>query len=108
MSAEGQIHRYVERLLRMSRHGGRCVARDEDTVLLYDVASWGDAQTRVLQARFPDCEVSCEANSGSMSGFVVIVRRHSQSMGALWASLFVLVLLGVSWTVRSLLQRMGA
>ena len=86
---EGQIRPYVERLMRMSRHGGRCVTRDDNTVLLYDVASWGDEQTRALQGRFPDCEVCCEASTGSMSGFIVIVRRHSQPTGALWASLFV-------------------
>ena len=41
---DGPIRAYVERLLRMSRHGGRCVTRDEHTVLLYDVAkmTWDD------------------------------------------------------------------
>jgi hypothetical protein len=42
-----------------------------------------------------------------MSGFIVVIRWHSQPTGALWASLFVLVLLGVAYTVRLLLHLMG-
>ena len=104
---DGAIREYVERLLRMGRHGGRCVTRDEHTVLLYDVACWGDEQSRALQSRFPECEASCEASTASMSGFIVVIRWHAQPTGALWASLFVLVLVGVAYTVRILLQQLG-
>lgn len=96
---EERIRPFVDRLLRAGRYGGRCAIRDEHTLLLYDVASWGDAQTRALQARFPECEVTCEANTGSLSGFVVIIRVPPQPVAPVLASLFVLGLLGVAYTV---------
>jgi len=96
---EERIRTFVDRMLRAGRYGGRCIMRDEHTILLYDVASWGDAQTRALQARFPECEVTCEANTGSLSGFVVVIRLPPQPVAPVLASLFVLAVAGVAYTV---------
>lgn len=92
------VCQFVTRLVRADRYGGRTIMRDERTLLLYDTPHWGEEHARAVRARFPECEVSCMANAGSMSGFVVIIVRHSHPRAQMWASVFVVALLGTAYT----------
>ena len=99
-----EVCRFVTQLVRADRNGGRAIARDAHTVLLYDVSQWGDDHARAVRARFPECDVSCMANCNSMSGFVVIITRHCQPRAQVWASVFVVVLLGAAYTGMAVLR----
>ena len=92
------LQRYLKEILQTDRFGGRVIIRDEHTVILYDTPSWGDAQAHLVRARFPECEVSCMAHAHSMSGFIVVIRRHAHPRASLWASMFVLALIGAAYT----------
>lgn len=92
------VQRYLHKLLQTSRYGGRTVIRDEKTLIVFDTPNWSDREARMLRARFPECDVAVQANDGSMSGFILIVTRHSEPWGVLSESAFVLSMLGVFWT----------
>ena len=101
------VHAYLQKLLQMDRYGGRVVTRDQHTIILYDTPSWGDNEAQAVRARFPECEVSCLAHAQSMSGFIVVIKRHSHPKASWWVSLFVLALVGAvytSQTLRAILQ----
>ena len=98
------IQRYLRVLLQTDMYGGRVITRDENTIILYDTPGWGDREANALRARFPECEVSCLAHGQSMSGFIVVIRRHAHPRASLWASMFVLALIGVAYTAMSLRQ----
>ena len=93
-----EVCRFVTRLVQAERRGGRVIVRDAHTVLLYDVSEWGEEHARAVRARFPECDVACMANASSMSGFVVIITRHCHPRAQLWASAFVLALLGAAYS----------
>lgn len=93
-----QVQKYLDTLLQTSRYGGKTVARDDRTVIVFDTPQWGDREARALRARFPECDVAVQAFDGSMSGFIVIVTRHSEPWGVLSESAFVLAVLGLLWT----------
>jgi hypothetical protein len=95
------VRRFVTQLIRAERHGGRIIARDAQTLLLYDVSLWGDEHARAVRGRFPECDVSCMANGNSMSGFVVMIAR-GPCAGSAWASMFVVALLGAAYTAWAL------
>ena len=92
------VQRYLRDLLQTDRYGGRVIVRDEHTLILYDAPGWGDRQAQAVRAKFPECEVSCLAHGQSMSGFIVVIRRHAHPRASLWASLFVLALAAVAYT----------
>ena len=92
------LQRYVQIMLQTEKFGGRVIIRDEHTIILYDTPSWGDAQAQAVRSKFPECEVSVMARPQSMSGFIVIIKRHDHPRASLWASLFVLALIGVAYT----------
>ena len=98
------VQKYLRKLLRMDTYGGRIIIRDEHTIILYDTPSWGDNEAQAVRARFPECEVSCLAHAQSMSGFIVVIRRHSHPKASWWASLFVLALVGFAYTSQVLRQ----
>jgi hypothetical protein len=100
---QARLRAFVERFLSVERYGGRCVVRDERTLLVYDVGRWGPEHTRAVQAAFPECEVGLEACSASLSGFVVVLRADPQPYATVGASLFALLLVGAAWTAHSLL-----
>ncbi len=99
------VQKYVRDLLQTEKYGGRVIMRDEHTLILYDTPGWGDRQAQLVRARFPECEVSCLAHAQSMSGFIVVIRRHAHLKASLWASLFILALAGVAYT--SIVLRKG-
>jgi hypothetical protein len=99
------VQKYLRDLLQTERYGGRVIMRDEHTLILYDTPGWGDRQAQLVRARFPECEVSCLAHAQSMSGFIVVIRRHAHPKASLWASLFILALAGVVYT--SIVLRKG-
>lgn len=96
------LQRYLREILHTDRFGGRVIIRDDHTIILYDTPSWGDAQAHLVRAKFPECEVSCLAHAQSMSGFIVVIRRHAHPGASLWASLFILALAGVAYTAIAL------
>jgi len=105
---QARLRGFVERFLDVERYGGRCVARDERTLLVYDVGRWGPAQTRAVQAAFPECEVGLEACTASLSGFVVVLRTDPQPYATAGASVFALMLVGAAWTAHWLLAAAAA
>jgi len=96
------VQRYLRELLQTDKYGGRVIMRDEHTLILYDTPGWGDRQAQAVRGRFPECEVSCLAHAQSMSGFIVVIRRHAHPRASLWASLFILALAGVAYTAITL------
>jgi hypothetical protein len=98
------VRSYLRELLRTDRYGGRVIIRDEHTIILYDTPGWGDRQAHSVRAKFPECEVSCLAHAQSMSGFIVVIRRHAHPTAALWASMFILALVGIAYTAIVLRQ----
>jgi hypothetical protein len=92
------VRAFLRDQLQTDRYGGRVIVRDEHTLILYDTPGWGDRQAHAVRSKFPECEVSCLAHSQSMSGFIVVIRRHSHPSASLWASLFILALAGVAYT----------
>jgi hypothetical protein len=96
------VQRFLRHSLRTDRSGARMIPRDEHTLILYDAPEWGDAQSCRLRGQFPECEVTVAANANSLSGFVVIVRRHAHPRARLWASLLVLALVVVGYAAARL------
>jgi hypothetical protein len=86
------VHTCVLRLSNAERTGARVVAHPPDTVIVYDCASWSDALSQRLRARFPRVEVDIASSSESLSGFVVVVRCSSGGRSSAWAGLLGLVL----------------
>ncbi len=95
-------------LTHMERAGGRVVRRDERTLLFYDLSQWSDDQAHALRRRFPECEVQCSANTHSLSGFVIRVRRAHVACGPAWASLLLLALFGASYALVVCLRALQA
>ena len=91
------VQRYLNALLQTQRYGGRIVARDEKTLIVYDNPQWSDREARALRARFPECDVSVQASDSSMSGFILVVTRHSEPWAVASESAFVLAVVGVFW-----------
>ena len=101
------VERFLRQSVRTDRTGARVIARDEHTLILYDAPEWGDGQSTRLRGRFPECEVTVTANSNSLSGFVVVIRRHSHPRAHVWASLLVLALMAVGYAVARLHRLLG-
>jgi len=92
-----KVQRYLCGLLQVQRHGGRIVLRDEKTLIVYDTPSWSDREARALRSRFPECDVAVQASDASMSGFILIVTRHSEPWGVASESVFLLAMFSVFW-----------
>jgi hypothetical protein len=92
-----KVHRYLNCLLQTQRYGGRIVARDETTLIVYDNPQWSDREARALRAKFPECDVAVQASDTSMSGFILVVTRHSEPWAVASESAFVLSVVGVFW-----------
>ena len=95
-------------LTHMERNGGRVVRRDDRTLLFYDLSQWSDDQAHALRRRFPECEVQYAANTHSLSGFVVLVRRAHVSCGPCWAAVLLLALTGASYALVACLLALQA
>jgi hypothetical protein len=104
-----QVQSYLSQVLRTHRFGGRVVARDDRTLIVYDTPSWGDRESRALRARFPECDVAVHASEMSLSGFIVIVARCSEPWAVASESAFLAAVVGLLWTAwwlsRSLVAR---
>ena len=102
------VQGYLNKLLNAQRFGGRTVVRDERTVIVYDTPSWGERDSRAVRAKFPECEVAVQSYDGSMSGFIVIVTRHTEPWAFASEFAFLLaaaVLMWSSWWALGYLQR---
>ena len=80
------VEAFLRALTHMDRFGGRVVCRDTRTLLVYDLPVWSDEQAHALRRRFPECEVQCSANTHSLSGFIVRVRRAHAPWASVWAT----------------------
>jgi hypothetical protein len=96
------VKSYIQHFLQTDKYGGRVIIRDEHTVILYDAPGWGDKEAHLVRTRFPECEVNCLAHAQSLSGFIVVIRRHVHPRVSWWASLFILALVGVVYTTRAM------
>jgi hypothetical protein len=101
------IMQFVQKAMSTNRLGGRVSQRDASTIVLYDMSTWGDAQSDTLRSSFPECEISLMVSSSSMSGFIVIIKRHSRHVESLWAAAFVLMGLAVVYTGNAVYSNAG-
>ena len=85
------VNRYLVRLCQMGRFGGRIVQRDDHTLVVYDTPAWTEDHAQSLRSRFPECEVSVLSSSHSLSGFLVVVRRHARHGATFWSFSLVLM-----------------
>ena len=97
-----KVEHFLCGLLQMQRNGGRVKRPNDHTLVLMDVSCWGHAQATQLRERFPCCDVRCEANSSSLSGFIVIVERKWQEQTTYWFTIYLSLLLGVGGALRFL------
>lgn len=102
-----RIRGFVGRLINADRYGGRIILRDEHTLILYDVPTWGDDQTTAVRQRFPECDVSMQAHPSSLSGFIVVIRSHGNGGAWLWAATLGLALMGAVYSCVSLQRGVG-
>ena len=93
------VARYLNELLHAQRHGGRTIMRDECTLIVMDTPRWSERESRAVRAKFPHCDVAVESFDGSMSGFIVIITKHSEPWALASESAFLLLLLGVCYTL---------
>ena len=93
-----RVQAYLAKLLQSHRFGGKIVARDEKTLIVYDTPAWGEKEARALRARFPECDVAVQASDMSMSGFIVLVTRISEPWAAASEFAFFAALAGLGWT----------
>jgi hypothetical protein len=93
-----RVQSYVNTLMQSHRFGGRSVVRDEKTLILYDTPSWSERESRAVRAKFPECEVAVQSFDGSLSGFVVIISRHTEPYGRLSEVFYVLFVFAMGWT----------
>ena len=90
-----QVNDYVHTLVQTNRFGGRLVERDADTLLLYDVSTWGDVQAEAVRRRFPACDIACLASTTSLSGFIVVIHQKCHPTTTLWTTALGLMCVGV-------------
>lgn len=83
------IRAYIKQLVCMDRMGGRIVARDDHTLVLYDIPFWDESLSNAVRLGHPECEIQCLASTASLSGFIVVVKRHIPAVVSLWSGVFV-------------------
>jgi len=93
-----RVQSFLSELLRSQRFGGRVVARDEKTLIVFDTPSWGERESRAVRAKCPERDVEVHAFDGSLSGFIVIVTRAKEPFAAASETAFLLLLICVCWT----------
>ena len=97
-----RVEQFLCAMLQVERHGGRVKRPNEQTLVFMDISSWGYAQTELLRRHFPCCDVRCEANTASLSGFVIIIERKWQDQTTIWFTIYLSVLLAVGSSLRYL------
>ena len=90
-----QIHGFLQKNLKIEQGGARIQQIDSDTIVIWDCAAWGDAQTNKLKSKFPSCSVRCESSMNSLSGFIVILDKKWSSEVVRWYTLFLLTLTAI-------------
>jgi hypothetical protein len=94
-----RVHKYLNQLVQSQRFGGRIVARDERTLIVFDTPSWGERECKAIRSKFPECSVEVHAFDGSLSGFIVLITRHTEPWTLASESLYVACALALGWTV---------
>lgn len=97
-----QVEHFLTNMLQMQRLGGRVKRPNDHTLVLLDVGSWGDFQAIQLKDNFPYCDVRCDANSASLSGFVIVVERKWHDQTTVWFTVYWTVLLCFGASLRYL------
>jgi hypothetical protein len=94
-----KVHVYLNKLVQSERFGGRVVARDERTLIVFDTPNWGERESRSVRSKFPECSVEVHAFDGSLSGFIVLVTRQHEPWTLASESLYVACAVALGWTV---------
>lgn len=97
-----KVEFFLSNMLQLQRLGGRVKRPNDHTLVLMDVSVWGHLQAAQLKEHFPCCEVRCEANPTSLSGFMVIVERKWQDLTTFWFTIYWTVLLCLGAALRYL------
>ena len=87
--------RFITQMIQMDVFGGRVVQKDPQTLVLYDVPAWGDVQSHSVRSRFPSCEVSYMSSQSSLSGFIIVIKKHESAQVATW--LFLIAVCGAAF-----------
>ncbi len=89
---------WLHRTINSERFGGRTVRSDDQTVVLYDCGTWTEEHSRMVRAKYPECDITITHCQASLSGFIVVFRlRRDRSLYAwITATGAVLVLLLVT------------
>ena len=82
------IDNFLRGQLQMERNGGRIKHSGCNTVEVWDVSTWGEAQTEKLKQYFPWSSVRYAANSNSLSGFVVIIEQKWRGQVTSWFTIY--------------------
>ena len=95
--------RFVTQLIQMDVFGGRAMQKDAQTLVLYNVPAWGDIQSHSVRSKFPSCEVSYMSSQSSLSGFIIVIKKHESAQVTTW--LFLIAACGIAFVNYSLSVR---
>ena len=88
---------WLLRVIDSSRHGGRTLRTDEQTVVLYDCGVWTDAHSQAVKTKYPESDIAVTQSHGSLSGFIVVFKLHGDRSLYKWitatAAVFVCMLI---------------
>ena len=97
------LAKHIHALIHSARFGGRTIPTDERTLVLYDCGYWTDEHCHLVKDRFPQCDIVFQTCHGSLSGFIVVFRLHSDRRALLWAALTLACLVLMALTGRQML-----
>lgn len=66
------LQKFLHKNLHLQRTGGSVFHRDTHTVILTDHSVWRSEDSKLIETRFPNVDVSIMASEASLSGFVVV------------------------------------
>lgn len=70
------LQAWLHRTINSDRYGGRTVRTDEQTVVLYDCGTWTEAHSRMVRAKYPECDITVTQCQASLSGFIVVFKLN--------------------------------
>ena len=100
----------VQGMCAMKTRGGRCITYGTDSLYVYDVTNWTNDMTYQMQLCFPTCEINIKQDTGSLSGFVVVIHNNSLEPVTCSITFFLLICLITAfcvqymWTLESTLN----
>ena len=98
------LTRWILQLINSERHGGRIMCTDEHTAILYDCGMWTDTHTQLIHSKYPECEVVIMHSQASLSGFIVVFKRHKDRSVYIWVTAAILAISLILLTGRHILN----